>query len=380
MKKILMFVLAVALVPAVVLGAQLKGGNEYSLKEGELIPGNLYAGAGNLVIAGEVAGDAVIGGGNILLTGAVHGDVLGAGGTVDVLGDVDGDVRVAGGSVNIGGHIRGDVVIFGGEVRAISGAAIDGDVIVMSGKVYIDAPVRGTVRGFAGNVEINNRIDGDVRVKGDAIRINDQAVIAGSLVYTSKQQATISPSAQIQGSVEYTPAARVETKVFSEGAAAFSALWGIWKFASFMILGLILYAVFRKRVFALAEESLKIDMIGNNILSALIVYIGVPIILVACFVSIVGMLLGVIGLLTYALFLILVRTLAPIVLGVLLYERGLKAKNILSWHTVVVGGVLYSAIDIIPFVGTLIHVAVLIITGGVLARKYYLKIHSMKGV
>jgi cytoskeletal protein CcmA (bactofilin family) len=94
-------------------GDQVVFGGEFTLREDEILNGNL----------------AVLGGSATLETGSrVNGSVAVMGGSVDIYGEVNGSINVVGGSVFLAdtAHVRGDIVTVGGNVTRQPGARVDG--------------------------------------------------------------------------------------------------------------------------------------------------------------------------------------------------------------------------------------------------------------
>lgn len=85
------------------------------------------------------APDRVVTGGNVRVEkGDVVKDVVVFGGSADVLGTATGDVTVIGGSATIhdGAHVMGDATAVGGSLDVQDGATVDGDVGVVGGTLH----------------------------------------------------------------------------------------------------------------------------------------------------------------------------------------------------------------------------------------------------
>lgn len=95
----------------------------------------------------------VMGGDVKVAKGETVRDLSVFGGDVDIAGEATGDVTVFGGTVHVreGARVRGDATVFGGTLRLERGARVDGDVSCVGGELDRDP---GAVIG------------GDVSVKG----------------------------------------------------------------------------------------------------------------------------------------------------------------------------------------------------------------------
>jgi len=94
-------------------GDQVVLGGHFTLRDGEILNGNL----------------AVFGGSASLENGSlINGSIAIMGGSVDIYGEVNGSINVIGGSVFLGStaHVRGDILTVGGTVTRQPGARVDG--------------------------------------------------------------------------------------------------------------------------------------------------------------------------------------------------------------------------------------------------------------
>jgi cytoskeletal protein CcmA (bactofilin family) len=127
---------------------------------GEIVSGDLYVFAGDVIVDGTVEGDLVAAGGRVVVDGTVGGDLLAAGGSVSIGGGVAGDVRVAGGQLRIDGQVAEDVLAGGGEVTLGSAGLVGGDLLVSGGQLAIQGTVQGNVAGSAGTYTRTGSIGG----------------------------------------------------------------------------------------------------------------------------------------------------------------------------------------------------------------------------
>lgn len=371
MKKLfaIVSILGLGFFPLVAAASNIEVGQEYTLRSTEVVPGNFYVAGSKVVIAGSVSDDLTLGAGDALVRGSVGGDVMAGGGTVSILGSVGGDVRTAGGTVTIGGSVSGDVLVAGGEVHIISGARVTGDVIAAGGRVIIDGPVGGSVRVAGGEVTINEKVAGDVRVRSDNVIIGSGAVISGTFQYASPSKAIIDSNAQILGETHYTELPRFEKELVQKGFKTFGVLWALFKFLTVTIGGYCLFLLFRSSLFTYIGESLDGQRFVRNVLFGVAGLVGFPIFILACFVTIIGSLLGVFGALSFAGFLIIVRIMAPIALGSLVYQKILRTpERAQAWHVVLVGNIIFVLLKAIPVIGHIVSGLIALSLAGVLVH------------
>jgi len=90
--------------------------------------GRIIAAGGRITIKDIRTNEITVAGGHVTIDGVVNKDVVVAAGSVVIRGDIGGDLIVASGNIEVGGHIKGDVRLRGGDIRIAPGTIIDGDL------------------------------------------------------------------------------------------------------------------------------------------------------------------------------------------------------------------------------------------------------------
>ena len=345
--------------PIAALAADYRVGQQPTLPSSQTITGNEYLAGGTVTSAGAVSGDVVAAGGNLGISGAVGGDVLAAGGNVTISSSVGGDVRFAGGNISVQGKVNGDVIAAGGSV-ALSGPGVGGDAALAGGSVDISAPVSGSVRVGGGKVYIDGPITGDVIINAVTLTLGSNADIQGSLTYTATKELTKESGAQVRGEVHFTQRAPR-----SEEAAIAATVFSVWVFGKFLALlvcalvaGLVFARFSREIVERVVREPLTHFGVGLLTLAAL------PVISVLLFATLVGIPLGVLGLLSFAVVMLVSWLFTPIVVGSVVYHFFSKRDWVNSWFTILIGAFVYSILGLIPFVGWLLQLILLLLSLG----------------
>ncbi len=349
------------IVPIVVRAAEFRTGDSVTFGSGESIVNDLYMAGGTVTSAGTIQGDLTVAGGTLLVNGPVSADLFAGGGTITVLSEVVGDVRVAGGTIVIQGPVQGDVIAAGGQIT-LAGPKIGGDVAVAGGSVSIDAPITGTLRAAGGEVRVNAPVTGDVFIQAETVVLGPKAALSGKLTYSASKELRKDEGATVVGETKYTPNPDVRGAA-KAGMAAFLSLWAVAKF--FMILtgallfGLLFQRYSRELVATAATQPLM--EIGRGA----IIFIVVPVASFILLMTVIGVPLGIMGLLGYALLLIGVSLLMPIVLGSVVYKWMAKtAGYVVDWKTIFLGVALYFVLSLIPVLGWIVNFGVFLITLG----------------
>lgn len=366
----------VLFVPFTVSAATFQAASEYALGGGIVVDDDFYVGGGSVVIAGDIVHDLYAAGGNVLITGKVGGDAVIAGGSVNVLGEVGDDLRVLGGDVVIAKNIRDDLVVAGGTVRLLAGSTVQGDVVVVGGSLVIEGDVIGTIHARVEHLEINGLTKQDIRadVKND-FTLGDKAVIEGKLSYTAPYQVVMSEGALVKGEVSYT-------KGRSSGVAQPSRqlVLGVistvllLKLLSLLAAGSILYLICRKWLHEVVQRACS--HFGGEFVRGFVSLVVFPIFVLFLFVSIIGFLLGAIGLLAYGFLLVLSKVMAGIILGGIVATLVSKKEYRSSWLNVLGGILLLFLFSLIPFLGWLIEFVFFIVAFGSVIYFFYGNVRS----
>lgn len=256
---------------------------------------DLYAAGRSVDVQAVVKGDVVAAGERVTVSGAVTDDVIAAGRTVTVSGPVGDDVRLAGETVTVSRSVAGHAVIAGSNILVESGSTVSDWAWIAGARVNVAGDVGGELKVAAGEFDLTGKVDGDVHFAGENIRIHDGAVINGDLHWRGDNEPDISEGAVVRGEVIAGPP--IETA--DEPGFGFR----IYMALTLLIAAGVLYTIFRPACEACA---LRVQTKpGLSLLLGLVVFATTPVIIMILFISGIGVLLGVVLLLTYGLSLII---------------------------------------------------------------------------
>ena len=325
--------------------AEIRTGEQPSVAGNERITEDIYIAGGNVSSAGVVAGDLITVGGNILVSGGVGGDLMMAGGSLTILGNVADDVRVAGGNITLQGGVGGDAAVAGGQL-SIGGSGIKGDLLAGGGTVRVDTSVGGDIRIGGGDIYLNGLVVGNVEVFAEKLTLGKSAKISGNLTYTSKKEATFEEGATVAGETTFK---QVEKKVSSAGVAAILFFAVFSTFLMHLVPALFLGLFFRRYSSTIIESVVAQPFM--EIGRGLVVFIVLPVVSVMLLVTFLGIPLGILGLLAFAILMVALWMVVPIVLGPIAYKVLFKGEYEVNWKTILFGVFLYTVLGFIPFIG-----------------------------
>ncbi len=333
------------------------------LSAGQEVQGDYFAFGPFVEISGTVHGDVYAAGAEVLVDGVVDGDLIVAGGNVTISGVVTQDARVAGGNVTLSGTIKRNVTLAGGDGHMTESAHVAGNVLAAAANLMMRGPIDGDVRVGAGNVTLSSRTGGALAVGAAAIRLTSKASVGKDFRYWSNDEASIDEGAMVSGAVTRHPIPEVlKGEEVKRGVAGMKIVAGAVSFVSTLLLGLLLlrvYPIFTPRVASVIKEQPWVVLgVGGAML------FGVPLLILLCMVSLLGIPIGLMLGAMYLVTLYLGRVFVMLWFGQRLL-RLVSDSSSPAW-AFVTGLVVYFIVSVVPFVGGLITLATMAVGFGAL--------------
>ncbi len=187
-----------------------------------------------------------------------------------------------------------------------------------------------------------------------ALRLTSRASVGKHVRYWSDDEPSIDEEAAVLGTVTRHPVPEVfKGEEVRRGVAGMKLLAGVISFASTLLLGLLLlriYPVFTPRVASRIQEQPWVVLgVGSALL------FGVPLLILLCIVSVLGIPIGLMLGAMYLVTLYLRRVFVMLWLGQRLLK--LVSHSSSAARVFVTGLVIYFILSLVPFVGGLITVA-----------------------
>lgn len=297
-----------------------------------------------VVEEGETVDDLEAFAGTVIVDGTVTGDVSAVAGSVQINGEVGGNVEAAAGSVRIDGTVDGDVEAAAGSVEIAEGGTIGGDL-----------------SAGAGSVTIDGTLEGNAEIGADTIRLGDEASIVGDLRYDGSLEGNTDA---VAGDV--TEDSSIAGDLTPTVQPIASWVFAVYALAANLLLGAALLTLFPRFSDGIADR-VATDPIRSGA-AGLALLVGVPILLVATAITVIGIPLAVVGAFAFAF---------VVWIGIV-YGRYAVAAWLLSavgfdnrWLALVVGLVGGAVLALIPFVGGLLNLVIFLLGLGALAVGLY---------
>lgn len=339
----------------------LRTGESVAIDNDQVVEDDFYVTAGDISMSGEVREDMYAVGGSVTVNGPVGVDLTALSGATQIHAEVGDDVRIIGGEVVIADHVGGDVFVVGGVLKILSSASIGGDVFFYGGEADISGPVDGSIMGAADSVRVDSIIGNGIdMIIGRELTLGERASVRGDVRYQSPSELTRSQDAVVEGSV-------VRNEVEGEEESWTDELPLVSLFV-LIFAALCAYLFFRERLQNLVAEIYSNP--GRVGLIGLAVLFLVPIAVLLAFVTVLGALLGIVGLLVWLLLLSATYILTSVTLGALVFALVNRTPTV-SLPSVILGAFLLQFLYYIPVIGGLIVLVCFVLTLGVLAYQIY---------
>jgi hypothetical protein len=380
MKKIvLVFAVAVlATAPVLAMGATIKAGESYNLRQGDIMDDNLYAAGGSVNIAGITNGDLIVAGGSLMVSGPVSGDLAAAGGTINVVSNIAGDARIVGGNIIILSSVTGDLVIAGGQINVSSSSAVGKDVQIAGGSVNFEGQASGNLNIMGESVYIDGTVAKDVVVKAKNIKFGPNTIIEGKLDYYSNSQAVLETGAIVNGATNFHKVNLPEVQGSKEAKWAilgFISIFALLKLVAGIVAGLIMFYFFKPQTSAVLKNS--IVKFWPEALRGFIVLVVAPVAVILSFITVIGSTLGVIVLLFFAVMVVIASIMTVLLFAKLCLKYLFRKENYeLNWWVIALSFLAFSIISLIPIIGWVVGFVIFLSAFGSTLKLVYNKIRA----
>lgn len=297
-----------------------------------------------------------------LVAGAAEsraGQTVRLGGKVEISEPVQGSAIAAGGHVRLNAPVAASARMAGGRVEVGRDAVVGEDASVAGGSVDVNGTITRNLHAAGGHVSIDGAVGGDVSVAAGKLDLGPNARIGGKLTFHGGEL-NRDAAAQIAGAVEHNRG-RMHTREYGVGER-FMRGW-IWT------LGLVLLAAIIAGALPGPTARLAGELRARPwtaLLLGVLAITSIPIAAVLIMVTIIGIPIGLIALLGYAVLLLVGYVWLTVVLGGLLLERfSAETATRTAWR---VGAAVLAMLALallvrVPIAGTLVKFVAL--AGGV---------------
>jgi cytoskeletal protein CcmA (bactofilin family) len=284
------------------------------------------------------------------------------GGDVRITEAVDGPLRAVGGNVTLDAPVNGRVQVAGGTVTLGPSAVISGDVSVAGGNVDVDGTIKGKLRAAGGNVHVDGAVAGDASIAAGNLDLGPGARIDGKLRFHGDELRQ-DPAAQVTGGVEHERGRSV--RHYGVPTERFLHGWA-WSAGLMLLAGLIAAALpgaSQRMALELRERPWITPLLGLVALTA------IPVAAVLVMITIIGIPIGLLALVGYALLLLFGYVWVAVVVGGMLLDR-VKPETAArtAWHAgaAVLAMLTLALLVRVPIVGGMVKLTALAVGVGMI--------------
>ena len=306
-----------------------------SLILNETIGSTTFAAGNNVKLSSEIDGAAFVAG-NMLSISSKQDYLFAAGNDVTITNVSSKDVFAAGSIVTVDSS----------EIR---------DLYVAASSITIDSDISRNIYAASETIVINSKIEGDVNLACENIKLGENAVITGKLVYPEEANMDAADNISI-GETKTYKTEKIDTDVnldikVNPVAIIIGRLIGtLYKFVAMLLISVILLAL-NKKVFENIEKAEK--SFGKVALTSLIgfaVLCLLPIAAIITMITVIGIPLAIISLIVYGLLVYLSIIPTAYYFGNMMFGKAIKSKYLVMILTLLI---LY-VIKMIPIVGGIV--------------------------
>jgi cytoskeletal protein CcmA (bactofilin family) len=254
--------------------------------------GDRFVSGETVAIQGAIAGDLVVAGGRVslFLDSNIAGDLLAAGRDVRHTGNAAEDAYIAGRRVLLEGTIGGNARLAGSEIRLTPNSHLAGNLSAAGANLLLEGRIDGSVLVAGRDVHLNGVVVGDVRIRARNLTLGPATRIEGVLRYRSSEVLQQQTGAVVSGGIERTAwdddrAQRPEAQTL-----------GLWS-AGLILLSVVLLAVLPS--FTRQAAATLRTRPGGSLLTGFLACLAIPIAAVLAFITIIGIPLGLVLLLSF---------------------------------------------------------------------------------
>lgn len=326
--------------------------------DGKNSASNLFLFSDSVNSTNEVKGDIYAFAQDININNIVGGDVISCGQNIKIISDkILGNIRVAGQSLNIDVKDTKNITVAGQEINI--GKNTNCNAVYAAGQDINFKGITNDLYLAGENIVVDGDVKGEVNIDGENVIISENANISGTVNIKSTNEPIISSNID-KSNINYNKV--VNENSFKENNT-FNIATIFMSIVTAVIIGLLLFVIFRGYFYEI-EKNIN-NSIGKNILVGLGTFIIVPIVSILLFITVIGIPIGFILIIVYALLMYL----CPMISGITLGQIILKGKN--EYLQVLVGVLIIKILFLIPFIDTITWFVCALFTLGCIVLKVF---------
>ena len=344
----LVFISTLAFV-GVASAQSFRAGNSITVASNETVNSMLFTAGNSVDIAGTVNGDVYCAAQTLTISGTINGDVICAGQSVVITGKINGNLRLVGQTVTINSPVSGSATIGAQNLVIDKGATIGRDLLGGSREVTINGVVNRDIVAAATDLTINGKVGGNINGTTKNLNVGSIGVVGGNVEYTSNNDPVIATGGKIVGKVtRTTPKSQPNANYLSPIGFSIGGL--VFGLITWLVLAMVLVAIFPRTFDEVTQNAMRKP--GMTLLIGVLGAIILPIIIFVLLITIIGIPLAILALLTWFTIMLLATPFAGYMVGQIIMPKSRQPYGIMALGTGIL--VITYFIPIIGFITLLI--------------------------
>lgn len=313
------------------------------IKSDEIVLGNLYVVANNIIIDGKIGGDLIAAAKSIIIKGEVAGDLIAMAPEIEISGRVEGNSRIAFNNFNFLGYIGKNLNALGENISLAKDSFVGWDLLSSTNNISLNGLINGDADVSSQKVVFNGEIrkDSNLRLetKDPVLNISPTALVGGKFLYSAREEMMID-NENFKSKVEFSKQSNKQNNSKRSLNLIFSIL------AALAVASFFVYVLggIKNKVMKGVD-----DFKNKDLLPALLFLILMPIIALIIFITIIGIPLSLLLFTFYFLIIYLAKVISAIFMAELMFDKLAKKKYYFIFLFIGVAGtwLIFS----LPFVG-----------------------------
>lgn len=310
-----------------------------------------------VIISEDLSGDTYVAGGIVRIEGTIDGDLLVAGGDVTINGDVTQDLRVLGGTIKLNGTVEQNLSVVGGEVFFGPYSKVNGSLVGGGGNSDLNGSIMGGTWFGSGNMTLAGDHGDQVNLWVGSAQLLPSANIEGDLNVQMDSQGVLNDKdANITGKknvqvIEPDQKMVRDQQKMESAVGAFNLGAKLVGLLMALVAGSVFLYLLPKLMTDLSASIAK-DPIGS-IGWGFVRLVMMPIAIILLMVTVIGLPLGFLILLSYLASLVVANWIGALAVGEFVYKKYKFTWMKGSYRQYAVGLILVALVGIIPVFGGL---------------------------
>lgn len=364
--------------PFFVHAYELRVAPDVSINENYVSDSNLYLASLHFWFNTTFEKDLVSASINQTIAGTIFGDSTLLGKNVFITGESYGDTRVIADTVHVSGVTNSDLIIVARHVILDSDSIINGDTLILADTLDFSGQFLGQTQITANKITVAGSIVGQTTLTGSKIIFNPGSKVTTEISYFSPQRAVINSGADIQKNLNFNQIETIkQNDVIKRIFFGFVSFWAIIKLIATLFVLFVLTHLFRVPVQRVLEGIQ--DRVGFTILTGVVSILGIPLLTILLFGSLVLIPVSIIVFSMFIIMIILLPSMSAIITAYF-YQKYIRKENKISiqFNTAALALIALTFVGFIPYIGSIIIYALYILSFGAIVQYLYSMVRRKK--